>query len=712
MVNATLRLRWLQIKIAWCTTRRAVATISRKPASAIKRRTKSAKKKAARLGAAASEATKDKLLLSLPGTSEFTLPDSPCPHILLSNKPPSNSEAILIRQVISEAYLVLCRLQVSLQEEPSRGLDTVKKHKLGRARRFIRDHKAVLSPIRRIPPELIEYIFILAYNRWNYPRRAHPPWALSQVSHSWRSIALSVSALWSSIPMIFLKKRVSPSYLKGFKDLLARSRDAPINFYIYAPGKAYPSHPIIDALVCHSERWKSVAIDSTSTTVLAFHGAKGRLATLHSLILEISEVWRYPGDTLIDIFEVAAKLKEVRVNGPYPATVKLPFSQLTSYKECLRGRGVTEQAIETGMSLTTLELARYGESIPLPKVTLDSLTTLKVQFDGAPAEQSLLENLTLPAINEMQFTGCSFTGCSEHLIPLLTSMINRSRVPCMLRKFSFRTMFLESGDLTTFLRCVPYLAELNMPIPPLEDLKNLIYEEGEPPLVPCLENLTMACDAIRKEETGRILHAIATTRCELEDNDAYSALPLGVCRRLRSLRLTFASTSACAYEHRFLENWVPSDLSAFLIKQQDRLLDELPELSRQPVPRRRKFDLQWSDRVAGIFPAIENVDIENVNDIFISGLHTTLHHLTRQSGDAYRGFHARTGQILDKWRPILQKGLQDRRWFVKGELSIVYVPINDEIRSSPPEALDILHGMKDDMRFPDLCWPLYMLYLY
>ncbi|KAJ7140901.1 hypothetical protein C8R44DRAFT_604578, partial [Mycena epipterygia] len=67
---------------------------------------------------------------------------------------------------------------------------------------FVRQHTAVLSPFRRVPPELICEILALALP---CTRRLHeyvvnqPPWRFGHICRSWRHAALAYPRLWSSI---------------------------------------------------------------------------------------------------------------------------------------------------------------------------------------------------------------------------------------------------------------------------------------------------------------------------------------------------------------------------------------------------------------------------------------------------------------------------------------------------------------------------------
>ena len=538
----------------------------------------------------------------MPGISKIKLPEPPFPHLLRSNIPPSDSQAIVILKTISAVEAQSLQLQRIILQ---RGPDKITQHQLDHVHQFLHTHKGVLSAIRRIPPELLQEIFIHVTVPWEYSRRNAIPWDLSQVCRLWRTTALSVSSLWSQLPTIYLHKKTSRSYVAKIMELLVRSRDAPISFYLYAPFKELSSHPIIDALVLHSNRWQTVAIDCTTRTVFAFKGVKGRLSSLQTLSLEVR---RQTDPVVFDMFEDAPQLREVSLDGPFPGEVLLPFSQLTRYKERLRGSGMAFYTISLAASLTTLEVSRFFESPDIPVITLPSLITLKVQFDDT-LSQGFLENLTLPAIQEIRIAG--FGG---RLITAVTAMISRSHSPCMLKKFAFRTSGMDSGELTRFLKLTPHLVELYLPLPPPEDLSNLIIiGQNSRPLVPLLQSLTFESAGIHRAETGQILNDLAVSRCYQQDTN----VPAPSDRRaLKELRILYKSVFTCHHELRLLENWLQSEESDQLEAWKEKLIQEVPELDFRPT-RKRKFDLKWSERVLDIFSNIEQLHVKDVTAIYV-----------------------------------------------------------------------------------------------
>jgi hypothetical protein len=54
--------------------------------------------------------------------------------------------------------------------------------------------RAYLSPVRRLPAELLREIFL-----WNFEEHAACAWVLSAVSSSWRRLAIRTPRLWSKV---------------------------------------------------------------------------------------------------------------------------------------------------------------------------------------------------------------------------------------------------------------------------------------------------------------------------------------------------------------------------------------------------------------------------------------------------------------------------------------------------------------------------------
>ncbi|KAK7006137.1 hypothetical protein R3P38DRAFT_1701324 [Favolaschia claudopus] len=128
----------------------------------------------------------------------------------------------------------------------------------------IRQHRAIISPVRRLPAELVCEIASLSVAR---DRR--PPWCLAQICRSWRSFVLGSSVLWTDI---HIPSSVRPLD-RMFHTLLARSGSAPLKV-CWAPrplgsplhqvGVDVPDAKCVRLVVAQSPRWRSLRLDFTA----------------------------------------------------------------------------------------------------------------------------------------------------------------------------------------------------------------------------------------------------------------------------------------------------------------------------------------------------------------------------------------------------------------------------------------------------------------
>lgn len=135
--------------------------------------------------------------------------------------------------------------------------DGLKKH--------VTTHLAILSPLRRLPPEILFEIFQWTLRRRD-PAQELPlcPWRPALVFRRWRACALSDGILWSHVYINnnvdpWRTPRIShlfPRPLPTLKTQLSRSADVPlyITFQWLNYGRGLRA---LDAVVFHSHRWKT-----------------------------------------------------------------------------------------------------------------------------------------------------------------------------------------------------------------------------------------------------------------------------------------------------------------------------------------------------------------------------------------------------------------------------------------------------------------------
>ncbi|KAJ7615749.1 hypothetical protein DFH06DRAFT_1013165, partial [Mycena polygramma] len=95
---------------------------------------------------------------------------------------------------------------------------------------------ALMSPIRRIPPEV--FMACLPTRHAAIMHASSAPLLLGRVCAAWRAVSLSTARLWSSVhvvlPIIASDPAAVPS-LEGLRIWLRRSGECPLSIAIFVP---------------------------------------------------------------------------------------------------------------------------------------------------------------------------------------------------------------------------------------------------------------------------------------------------------------------------------------------------------------------------------------------------------------------------------------------------------------------------------------------
>ena len=539
---------------------------------------------------------------------------SPLRHLLKSNATPSDSEVITICALIIEA-------KASIEELHRRfsTLDHASQVIESQLLETIEAYKALLSPVRYLPSEILQEIFL--YYADNQGPISTMPWRLGHISHRWRKVALSLPSLWDNIPKIYLSEAGSERvFLRALICLLRRSGTSPtlkLNIGRHSSvfgslRKGYESPAsIIKEIILHSERIERLCIEVNGTTMPLFQGFKGRLPNLRIL-----HVLYYDPAPNIDVFETAPALRQVTIVGrSYQnngVKVLLPWSQITHFEENLPGDRVGKLVFLSSSpphSLTNLDISRIrclyrvDKSAPLSPyrpTTMPNLRTLRIvifRYDYKDVGL-FLESLTIPAVEVMKI------GYMGPLIPHLVSMFSGSRGPSRLQILALRTIQLQTGELSALLKLTPQLIELDIDMPPAADLLRLIYSEGEVMLVPRLQALYMRIPVLTTGTEIEHLDTLAQVRCELglrrdsEDGTMLSLSP-GTKTTLHTLRVFFRSVASRDSSQKILNNWS----SSFTLEESE-VIDKLRQLCSPDYIRDGSF-------VKNILSCIECYEITN-----------------------------------------------------------------------------------------------------
>ncbi|KAF5333026.1 hypothetical protein D9758_017216 [Tetrapyrgos nigripes] len=155
--------------------------------------------------------------------------------------------------------------------------------------------RSLLTPIRRLPPELLGLIFSLVCVKSEIMRAVDcPPIHLSQVCAGWRELAWTTPILWSSFsigePNIQLQRKYDQ--FKEIADLHLRlSQQCPLSIHVSFSGTYFESNcETLRLLMAHSSRWAVVSCTIDSDYLFEGHFApvRGRLPILRSFEMYVA----------------------------------------------------------------------------------------------------------------------------------------------------------------------------------------------------------------------------------------------------------------------------------------------------------------------------------------------------------------------------------------------------------------------------------------
>ncbi|KAJ6462149.1 hypothetical protein C8R45DRAFT_529129 [Mycena sanguinolenta] len=126
-------------------------------------------------------------------------PPTPSPDIirlLRTNDVPVDAEVIIVREIILDAEIRLRAIREHSRAPVNAATLTATRSE---TEHNLREHRAILSAVRRIPAELVCEISDLSTAQSRVGARGTPPWKLGWICRSWRAYALGYPSLWSSV---------------------------------------------------------------------------------------------------------------------------------------------------------------------------------------------------------------------------------------------------------------------------------------------------------------------------------------------------------------------------------------------------------------------------------------------------------------------------------------------------------------------------------
>ncbi|KAJ6476603.1 hypothetical protein DFH09DRAFT_1468518 [Mycena vulgaris] len=210
--------------------------------------------------------------------ARFMMPyimDSPVKDMLHTNAVPSDLECDSIRYFLEGPQKELADLTEEIAHLES--LLNQASSKRDRLKLFIDAHLALMSPVRKLPDDIVQTIFEATLPSTRHPTISsdESPLLLCQICQSWRALALTTPRLWARIHVIVPSEPKTQSLTDVVTSWLARSGTVPLEFSVVFSRTSQGSRDIslvVAPLVAVSARWKAIRFelpDNDPTVIIA-----------------------------------------------------------------------------------------------------------------------------------------------------------------------------------------------------------------------------------------------------------------------------------------------------------------------------------------------------------------------------------------------------------------------------------------------------------
>jgi hypothetical protein len=359
--------------------------------------------------------------------------------------------------------------------------DMIVYQELSNERRDIRQSR--LAPIRRLPLEIISFIFILCLPETPVPSARHAPLLLMQVDKHWRTVALSTPQLWSTLYLDFGRRKATSKVALG-KLWFDRSRATPLFLTIKILRHSF-THPFVKVIVPHVHRIKELEIHLPNKLLHLLEPAKGCFSSLQSLSIRVD------GRARCDLFAIAPELTVLHIHNPI-ATISPPIPQIVHCR--YEGGSIPDvyDILRQSINLQDFEVIDPYLMVrdPLPH----SLPPVASHLHTFTLRAQDLEVLSLP-FTLPDLRNLAIRASCLPLWPSIMSLLDRSSCHSRLERLALTGISgVTESVVVEFLALTPSLAKLeigmmNRQEPILGDLF-LDRLTGHSSMLPLLPNMT------------------------------------------------------------------------------------------------------------------------------------------------------------------------------------------------------------------------------
>ena len=394
----------------------------------------------------------------------------PLENRLNTNYAPSDEELQKIPRILIEPQARLARMN----DEIGRVQETLDELKRQRDElvQLIDQYHALTSPIRRIPREILQEIFIncLPADRPAVMSECEAPLLIGRVCSSWRSISQSTPELWTSVHVSIpsthfiasetssagyvvadcidyavASNRMAELRTAALQEWLQRSGSLPVDisfsqwqdwthvpFDLNVPNEP---HPIVDTILSVSRRWRQLIVAAHGSSIVCLLTRLHDLPLLEtvelrfpnmgeSILSEISKseynIFRTPSLRRLSLYQSSGDCLDYPVNWANLTDLSIEGDlwDRLSLHQVVYLLSQCPQLVRCSLEIWTPE----GPPVPYPPLTLPNLKCFSI-FEGVDVTD-LFYCLNLPALREVVYN--TPFAPNPHRKPSLLTLLRKS----------------------------------------------------------------------------------------------------------------------------------------------------------------------------------------------------------------------------------------------------------------------------------------------
>ncbi|KAJ6456420.1 hypothetical protein C8R45DRAFT_1034425 [Mycena sanguinolenta] len=206
---------------------------------------------------------------------------SPFTSKLGTNYCPLDAEILEIQALLVEPLSHLRSLDVRIADL-QKAIDELAQERAG-VKAYVHAHQALLSPIRRLPLDILEEIFVacLPTHRNCVMSASEAPVLLGRICSSWRAISLATPRLWARLHIVkperahwptshlHVYERLQAQRVEITKAWLDRSGQCPLAISLFGGARPDPtwteppSALVLQTLIPFASRWRDISLTTT-----------------------------------------------------------------------------------------------------------------------------------------------------------------------------------------------------------------------------------------------------------------------------------------------------------------------------------------------------------------------------------------------------------------------------------------------------------------